>query len=259
MKSIKLFYTLLIVALIGLSSCSKDENNPVNSNNNGGGNSLSNPSGQPIPGLAGNADGVLVTIGYEIQTAPGFPGVSISMGFASFGTGVDAGDVSVNGNTLGKTTESGSTFYLTPSPTNPTQTISGVNFDGSNHNWTVAGGNGIPQFSGSVQSPASFGLTAPANNATVSKASGINVTWNNTSSGAKVLVMLVSTTNSSQVYVVEDIADNGSHTIPASSLTNVSGSALLQVVKYRYNSATAGGKSYYMISEVVNNALITIN
>ncbi len=259
MKSLKLFYTLLIAVLIGLSSCSKDESNPVDPTNPGGTGLSGNASGQPIPGAAANADGVMATISYEFQAVPGVPAVGLTMGFAQFGTGIDGGDVSVNGNTLGKTAASGSTFYMSPSATNPTQSLTGVSFDGSSHNWNVTGGNGIPQFSGSVPSPRPFNLTAPANNATVSKANGINVTWDNPTSNSKALVLLASTTNSSQVYVADDLADNGSHTIPASSLTNISGSALLQVVKYTYNNASAGGKNYYMISEIVKSVTVTVN
>lgn len=258
MKLYRTMFLLVVFAALLLTSCNKDDSNPVEPNGNGGG-SNTNPSGQPIPAISGSSDGVMATISYEMETLPGFPAAAISLGFAQFGQGVDAGNVTVNGNTLGKTTQGGSTFYITPSPSNPTQMLTGVSFDGSNHSWQVSGGNGIQAINGSVQSPRSFTVSNPTNNATVSKASGINVNWNNSSSSSRVLIVLAPLNNSNQYYTAEDLADNGNFTIPAGDINNFSGDAMLQVVKYNYSDVSTGGKNYYIISEVVKSVMIKIN
>ena len=259
MKLFRITFFLMVLSMMLLTSCNKDDSNPVDPNDDGGGGSSTNPSGQPIPALGGNHNGVMATISYEMETIPGFPAVAISLGFAQFGQGVDAGSVTVNGNTLGKTTQGGSTFYITPSPSNPTQMLTGVNFDGSNHSWQVSGGNGIPALNGSVQSPRSFALSSPANNGTVNKANGINVSWNNTTNNNRVLIVLVPLNNSNQYYTAEDLADNGSFTIPTGEISGFSGQAMLQIVKYRYAEVAAGGNNYYIISEVVKSVNLTIN
>ncbi len=257
MKSYKLFSTIFLLSFFLLISCSSDDGNPTEPS--GGDNQgTTNLSGQPLPGVATSADGVLATINYEFQAIPGFPAVALTMGFAQFGGGVDAGTVMVNSNSLGKTSQGGTTFYISPSPTNPTESLNGISFNGSNHSWQVSGAGDVPQFSGSVVSPSSFTLSAPANNAAVSKANGVNISWNNTNGNTKVLIVLVSVSNSGQYYSTE-VNDNGSFTIPSSEISSFSGECLLQVVKYNYNSANAGGKTYYMISEIVKSVTITLN
>lgn len=256
MKVQKIFIFLLMFSILFLASCSKDEN-PTEPGD-GGTQGTTNKSGQPMPAFANDAAGVMATINYEFQTAPGFPAANISLAFAQFGDGADAGNVSVNGNAIGKTTQSSTTFYVVPSPSSPTQTLSGVNFNGSNHSWQVSGGNGIPSMNGSVNSPSNFSLSSPANNASVNKSSGLNVTWTNTSS-SRVLVLLAAINSSNQYYAKDDLDDNGSFTIPSSELSSFSGDAMLQVVKYNYSGVSAGGSDYYVISEIVKSVTVKIN
>ena len=251
-KNIKLLLILVLISLVFVG-CNKDDNNPTdpgNTNNTG-----TNPTGQPLPEIDDpDANGIMATIGYSFETLPGLPSVDLNMAFASFGDGVDAGQVVVNGNELGKTTSEGSTFYMAPDfMNNPTATLSGVSFNGSQHNWTVSGGNGIPAMSGGTVSPSQFNITAPANNATVSKASGINVTWSG-SSNARVIIVLASQSGSDYYYSGE-LNDSGSFTIPASELGSISGQSLLQVVKYHYGDVNAGDHNYYIISEIVKQLL----
>ena len=250
----KLVLLLVITALF--VGCKKEDSptSPTGNNNTGG-----NQSGQPMPGFAdsANVNGVMVTISYEMATIPGMPSVQMVMAFSTFGdNGVDAGEVKVNNNVLGKITSSGSTYYMVPNPSNPTQTISNVSFNGSVHNWTVVGGNGIPALTGGVTSPSTFNITSPAANATVTKSSGIQVTWNG-GTNSKLMIVLASTTGNGY-FSTEELADNGTYTIPAAQLANISGQALLQVVKYRYAEVTSSGKSYFMIAEIVKNVTVTV-
>ena len=253
---LKLKLILLLVITTLFIGCKKDDSptSPTGNTNTGG-----NQSGQPIPGFTDSAsvNGVMATIAYEVSTIPGMPAVQMVMAFATFGdNGVDAGEVKVNNNVIGKITSSGSTYYMVPNPSNPTQTISNVNFNGSTHNWTVVGGSGIPALTGGVTSPSTFNITSPAANATITKSSGIQVTWNGGTS-SKVMIVLASTTGNGY-FTTEELTDNGTYTIPASQLANISRQALLQVVKYRYAEVTSGGKSYFMIAEIVKNITVTI-
>ena len=250
---------LLLFTILFLASCSEEDSptEPTDTGN-GSGQGTTNNSGQPIPSMAQSGDGVLATISYEFQTVPGLPSASISMGFAQFGSGIDGGDVSVNGNSLGKTSQSGTTFYITPSPSNPTQSLSGVSFDGSNHSWQVSGNGDVPQVNGSVASPNSFSVSGPANNASITKSNGVDVSWTNTSANSRVLVVLVDIDNSGNYYAA-DVDDNGNHTIASGDISSFSGECMLQVVKYNYNTASAGGKTYYLISEIVKSTTITLN
>ena len=253
----KLLLASILLSFFLLMSCSSDDSNPTEPDN-GTPQQNSNPSGQPLPSMAQGGDGILATISYEFQSAPGFPAVGLKMGFAQFGSGVDGGTVSVNSNSLGKTTASGTTFYISPSPSNPTQTLTGISFDGSNHSWQVSGSGDVAQMSGSVVSPTNFSVSSPANNASVNKANGINVAWSNSSASSRILVVLAAIDNSGNYYYA-DIDDTGSYTIPASDIGGFSGQCMLQVVKYNYNSVSAGGKTYYLVSEIVKSVTVTVN
>ncbi|RMD98584.1 MAG: hypothetical protein D6814_07240 [Calditrichaeota bacterium] len=252
-----IFFVLLGLSLAFLVSCSK--NNPTEPSGQEAQQVLSNASGQPIPTVADNVFGVLATINFELQSIPGIPAVGIAMGFAQFGDGLDAGTVSVNAKELGKTTQTGKTIYITPSPSNPTQSLDGLSFDGSEHKWNVSGGNGVSKFSTAVKSPKSFSVTAPTGNATVDKSKGIIVSWNNSSPGSKVLIALVSQNNPEKLYISENLDDNGSFTIPASKISGMSGQSLLEIVKFNYNLVDSGGKTYAVISEIVKTLTITLN
>lgn len=254
-KFLKTFLVLIVISLLAIGC--KEEDNPTDPGN-GDNNSNSNPTGQPIPEFGDpDGNGLMATIGYSFATMPGLPSVDLNMAFATFGDGVDAGQVEVNGNELGKTTSEGSTFYMAPDfMNNPTATLSGVNFNGSQHSWIVSGGNGIPAMSGSTVSPSQFNITAPANNATVSKGSGIAVNWTG-SSNARVLIVLASQSGSGY-YISSELNDSGSYTIPASELGSISGQSLLQVVKYHYADVSASGKNYYIITEIVKSNTITV-
>ncbi len=240
-----------MLVLIVLTGCKKEESptEPPSGNNQGG-----NPTGQPIPTFSGDYNGVLATISYQ-QTISGLT-ADFAFGFARFGAdGVDAGNVSVNGINIGKMTTSNSTYYIAPSATNP---VFSLDFNGTSHNWNVQGGNGVTGFTGSVNNPRAFIVTAPANNATVSKSAGLNVTWNNFGGSSKVMIVLVGQSGGAY-FSAMDLSDNGSYNIAASDLSNFSGSALLQVVKYNYVTRESGGKNYILVSEIVRAVSLTIN
>ncbi|MCX7797710.1 MAG: hypothetical protein N2249_03705 [Melioribacter sp.] len=246
---------VIIFIAITLLSCNKEDNptEPSNSSNQ------SNPTGQPIPSFSDQSDynGVMATLKYYQASLPGFPEIETSMAFAMFGSGVDAGTVSVNNNTLGKMNYSGKTMYIMPDPNNPLQYLN-LSWNGSNHSWNVTGGSGIPAITGSVRSPNDFNVIQPVSNSTVSKSNGVQVRWSNTSTTSKMLIQIVST-GSGNVKYYQELSDNGSYTIPASDLSSFSGDCLLFVVRYNYSSTTVSGKRYFFVSEVIKSINIKLN
>ncbi|RMH72765.1 MAG: hypothetical protein D6675_03895 [Gemmatimonadetes bacterium] len=252
-----LWVLLLTISLsIFAVGCDSDDGGGDGGGNNGG--TPSNQTGQPLPDL-GVTDygGMMATISYSMNVG-GFP-VAMTMAYATFGDGgVDAGDVSVNSNMLGKMTQDGYTYYMIPDPQNPLQQLTGVNFDGSDHSWTVSGGSGVPSFSGSVSSPSAFNVTQPVANATVNKSAGLQIAWTNTSNDNNVMITLLDMDGDAQYFSPVNLADDGSHTISAGDMSDISGEAMLQVVKYRYNVVDQGGKSYPIIAEIVTSVTVTV-
>ncbi len=256
----KLVFSLfLFISTLFLISCDKLEN-PLDIQQNGNGNSVvSNKTGQPIPQIGEDAElgGVLSTIKFDVQAAEGLPSASVVMGFASFGNEEDAGTVSVNGNELGKSEYDGKVYYMSPS-LGSFESLSNVEFDGSEHNWEVSGGGGISAFSAGVESPSDFEVLSPSADSVVNKAEGLEVSWSGQSDNEKMLFVLVGMDGNADPYVKQEVPNNGSFTIPASALSGFSGKVLLQVVKYKYSFAASGGKQFLLISEVVKSVPVTL-
>lgn len=256
MKQMKLFFVVITLFVVVIVGCKK-EDNPAESTST---TDISNPTGQPMPSFSEQADygGAMASI-YYYMAAPiaGFPDIATSAATAVFNGGVDAGAVTVNNNSLGKLASGGKTYYMAPDVNNPLNQLN-LSWNGTNHSWNVAGANGIPALTGIVRSPNDYSVTSPTASSSVSKASGIQIRWSNPSS-AKALIQIVNVSNKSQIKVYQEVADNGSYTIPAADLTNFSGDCMIFVVKYNYTSTTASGKKYYFISEVVKSVTIKVN
>lgn len=253
---------LLHITVIGLlafiASCDKIDDNPVSPGDTG---KVGNKSGQqiPVPAWLGTPNGILATISFD-QVVSGF-NINYVMGYAQFGTTnfLDAGVVYVNANEITKNS-SGSVIYYSSFNSQSPSTLTGVNFNGSAHNWSVAGKNTIPQFDVVVSSPHEFELTSPASGASVSKSSDLNITWTVTGSASdSVMIYLTPTTGSASPYVSTILANNGTTKISASEVAKFSGAAILQVVKFRYAHTTKNGKLYLAIAEIVKNSAVTIN
>ncbi len=257
MRKNLLLYVVPMALLIVLSGCKKDDSNPLDSNIN----TTQSPT-QPMPSFGSTADfnGVLSTIMYDMDAPiPGIPPVQMTSAFASLGAqgGVDGGNVAVNSAPLGKLVVSGKTTYMAPDPNNPTASFDAIYFNGSNHSWSVSGGNGIPGFGGSVKSVSNFNMVSPASNASVSKSGDLSVIWNGGTTN-KVLIQITSISNGN-TKVYQELFDNGSYKIPSADLSALGGSCLLYVVKYNYNLLTVSGKKYAIISEIVKSVKINVN
>ncbi|MFA7289625.1 MAG: hypothetical protein WC055_12180 [Melioribacteraceae bacterium] len=252
MKYFRFISVLFLAATITFTGC-KSEDSPTEPSTPGG---SSNASGQPLPKMEGSA-GVLATIQYEMAAPiPGFPAIMMQMAFASLADGADAGAVSVNSNAIATLKSGGKTYYMAPNPSNPTASLSNVNFNGSSHSWVVAGGNGVSAINGSVNSPTNFTLSAPVKDANVSK-NGFQATWTG-GSNSKIFVVIAQVSNG-KTFSKEGLSDNGSYSFTSSDLSGISGQAMLQVVKYNYNKVSSGGKDYYLIAEIVKSVNVTVN
>lgn len=257
MNNIKTTFFFLVVLLLLVVTGCKKEDNPTEPND---AKDITNPTGQPMPSFLEQTDygGAMASINYGIA-APisGFPDVEANAASGILNGGVDAGVVTVNSNSLGKLSSGGKTYYMAPDINNPLNQLS-LNWNGTNHNWNVAGGNGVPVLTGSVRSPNSFTISSPTANSSISKASGIQIRWSNPST-AKALIQIVNVSNKAQAKVYQEIVDNGSYTIPAADLASFSGECMIFVVKYNYSFTTAGGKKYYFISEIVKSVNVKVN
>lgn len=253
---------LLQVAITGLlaffSSCDRIDDNPIFPDDNG---KVGNKSGQqiPVPAWLGAPNGIAATISFD-QVVSGF-NINYVMGYAQFGTTnfLDAGVVTVNGNEVAKNSSGNVIYYSSFNALSPS-TLTGVNFNGSAHNWSVGGKNTIPQFDIVASSPHEFTLTSPASGASVSKSSDLNITWSVTGGASdSVMIYLTPATGSATPYVSAILANNGAAKISASDVSKFSGAAILQVVKFRYAYTTKSGKLYFAISEIVKTSAVTLN
>jgi len=243
--------TIFVSAVILFTGCKKDSTTaPVTDPT-----PKSPDSGQPMPDFGGDVDGVVAAIQFSYSFV-GMPvSVDMDMGFASFGDGVDAGTVTVNGKTIAKST-SGSTVYYnsfaSTDPLNPPTSL-GLSWYGQPHVWNVTGAGSIPAFTITVQSPSKFTVSNPTTATTASKSSPLTVTWSGASSNSQdsVMIMLVSLTGSATVTATTSNT-TGTYAIPAAQLGGFSGDAMLEVVKYRYAVKTESNKTFVGVAEIVN-------
>jgi hypothetical protein len=271
----KLSVLILLAASVLSAGCFGEDETPTAPS--APANPSGNATGQPIPTVnAGNVNGVMATIqfGYALPIViPGQPATSIDvkMGFAQFGapgsSGVDAGNASVSGNTVGKVTQNGSTIYIAPNAQDPTSfTDGGLNLTFSNanaHQWTVAGGNGIPALNSlGTTSPNNFTINQPANNSTVNKSGGLTMQLSSGGAGDSVIVLVAPSADQggagSGTPVIRQGLSGNSITISGSELGNLSGPCIVQVARYRYRVTAVGGSNYVVIAEVVKTVNIRL-
>ena len=256
MKHVKPLLIVLAIFVWAVTGCKKEDSLTESTTTT----DISNPSGQPMPSFSTQADygGAMASIYYYMASPiAGIPDIATNAASAIFNGGTEAGAVTVNNNTLGKISSGGKTYYMAPDVNNPMNQLS-LNWNGTNHSWNVAGANGIPAITGSVKSPNDYSVTLPTTNSSVSKASGIQVKWNNPST-AKALIQIVNIKDKGQAKVYQEVADNGSYTIPAADIASFSGDCLIFIVKYNYSYTTVSGKKYFFVSEIVKSVNVKVN
>ncbi|MCK9211678.1 MAG: hypothetical protein M0P61_12645 [Ignavibacteriaceae bacterium] len=210
---------------------------------------------QPIPTFSGTVDGVVAAIQFS-YTVPNVPEpyntVDMDMGFANFGSGTDAGTVTVNGKAIAKSTQGSSVYYnsfASTDPTNPPSSLN-LNWNGSVHAWSVTGAGNTPAFTIDVTSPSAFSVTYPTASTVASKSSPLNITWTGANSGATDSMMVVLVAGSSTVTATTT-NKTGGYSISASQLSAFSGDVVLEIVKYKFALKTVSSKNFVGVSEIV--------
>ena len=272
----RLLFTVILIGVVVLAGCKKGDSSPTGATlpTTPSNPAVTNASGQPGPNVSSipNYGGMMATIQYDYSTPafpPSIPSYTLSfiLGFAQFGSGVDAGVVRVGTDTLIKQT-AGSTAYYMNNFTSGGTGLKSVDFlNGSEHNWTVSG-------SGSVSAMASglytltprtpFTINSPADGTTIVKANDLTITWTNTSPSPSdsILIVIVGPGGS---YMKSGIAASGTsqgYTVASSDLGAMTGTCYLQMVKYRYNVVTVTVnsiiKKYVVLAEIVKQKTINL-
>ncbi len=248
-----LMYSLGLVTVLLLAGCQ----NPTDT---AGNDDSTNKSGQPIPSVNYTGDlefgGILATISFEFETAPNFPAAQFTMGYAFFGNGDNAGDVTVNDQPLSAESSGNTTWYSSFSQTNPSN-LSNVYFNGSWHSWSVGGSDKVPAFEVRVTSPYNFSITSPQSG-TVDISNGLTLYWSGSGGNDSLMIVLVDL-DKNKTYTRSGIRFNdGKITIDKADLSGFSGDALLQLVRYNYAIHTTDDRYYVAVAEIVKQATITI-
>jgi len=229
-KSFLFFLTAFLAATFFFVGCNKATSNPADSTDT----TTTTKTDQPIPTFPGSIDGEVTTIQFT-YTIPGLPAplntISLDMGFANFGTGTDAGSVTVNGKAVAKNTSSSTIYYNSFSSTSLTPL--GLDWDGAIHTWSVTGAGSTPAFTMDVTSPTAFTVNSPTSSTVASKSSALDISWTGASAASSDSMMIVLTPAGGNGTTYTATASNkvGSYSIAASHLSNFSGDVLLEVVK----------------------------
>jgi len=248
----KLILSLIIVlgmVTVLCVGCKKNQN-PVSSSDT---TAKVPQSGYPIPTFGASAGGVLATIQVGYTTNTNTYETHLDLGFVYFGTGTDAGTVSVNGKIVSKITDGTLVYYTSIDSTNLSPSLD-LYWDGTIHSWNVSGSGTIPAFTLDVPSPTTFMVRNPSALSLISKSSDLNVTWSGASSTSSdsIIIVLVPVNGSGSTYTATTNNKTGSYKISANQLSELAGSVLLEVVKYKYEMKTEGGKSFFGVAEIVN-------
>lgn len=253
MKKSFLILSAAIIVAGGISSCSKSSTNTNNNNNSNNANSA------PTVNTPANADGALAAVKVITTQTVGGYSLPFNIGTAAawFGTTTsfkDAGNVTVDGNALTKS--SNNAYVFQPNSTNPT----GLDFN-SSVSWNVAGNssNSITAFSYTDQSsfPTIDDVETPSS---VSHSAAFTLSATSSVSGDSV-VFVVSGGSGHVSYIAP--GGTASHTFSAAEMATVgaapNNTGLLQIAPYRVNHQTINGKSYYFVKETCANKFVTIN
>ncbi|MCK5126637.1 MAG: hypothetical protein KAR42_10305 [candidate division Zixibacteria bacterium] len=132
-----------------------------------------------------------------------------------------------------------STLYWVSQGNQYTTAGMGLVAPGASYTFTVTAGNGIPALTQSITFPTSqTQLSSPANNASISPTSNINVSWTGAQVGT--IDIVITSMAGDSVYFVQT-ANDGSHIIPNAELSNPSGTCSLILSHYNRNTITAAG------------------
>jgi hypothetical protein len=267
----RLFLTTILIGVVVLAGCNKQDalpNTPTLTTPSNP--AVTNASGQPVPDLSSipNYGGLLSTIQYDYST-PAYQGipsytVTFKLAFAQFGNGVDVGTVKVVSDTLPKHTDGSKIYYMNNFTLGGTGLTSIEFSNGSIHNWTISGGGGIPAITNGLftLTPVTFAISSPGSGVNIVKANGLNINWTNANPNGldSILIVIVGKGGSfmKSSILSGSSSSQGSYAITGSDLGTMTGTCILQVVKYRYNVVIISSKVYIVLAEIVKQETINL-
>ncbi|MCB9063973.1 MAG: hypothetical protein H6551_02390 [Chitinophagales bacterium] len=217
----------------------------------------------PVTPNLGNFWGVMAAIQMEFSYSNAqvpFPvTISSDVAVASFynsGTGggsmVDAGSVSVNGNSMNKQTNNS---YLN----DPMKLDLG--FSNGAVDWSVAGGNGIPAISYShTGSFPAYSGTLPTS---IDKSKDLDIDLGSKVSGADSVYVVIVTSSETIIKRYKGNPAPSKATITASEMSNLptvsDNTAYLEIVPFTYKMPNVGGKQFVAIKEAAVVSGVNIN
>jgi hypothetical protein len=247
MKKLRFLALLMIPLSIGLFSCSEDEDDdeptPTTNNNSGGSTNTTPTINSP---QFSDADAALIAVESVTKTM-GFS-ITIGTAVATFndvsGTLVDAGTVTVEGETMNK--NSNNSYTYTANQTAP----QGISFS-QPIEWSISGSSAVTAFSENrTQAFPTVGDVSSA--ATVDKSDGYTLSVPNVS-GADSVMFFVGN-------VSKTLGGNAtSYTFSSAELSSLgNGSSIAQVVAFDIENKTINAKKVYFLTETVKQLSVTI-
>jgi hypothetical protein len=200
--------------------------------------------------MAGTLASIRMSYEYTVPQVNMTVPIEIESAVAAFfsgstGTFVDAGAVSVNSNTLEKSSNNAYVKAGNFSATTTGQSGTSLGFE-SGSNWTVAGNGGITGFTyNDTSSMPSYSGTLPTS---ITKSAGLTVPLD--VSGADSTYVLLAAGNK---QLLKRAGRASAVTFTAAELgalpTVTNNTALIEVVPFRYSVVTQGGKPYVFVKE----------
>lgn len=164
---------------------------------------------------------------------------------------VFAGNVSVNANQLDTSNIVGQVVYTKES-------LTGVNFDGSAHAWTVSGSTSVQAFNVNVQSPnGTVSVSSPSPGATIARNQSLTVMWIPAGGASDTVVVMITDAANNLVYAT---ATGGSHTFSSSQLGGLAaGQASVGAFLYGLGVVPVNGGNHVAFSASGNEVEVTLN
>ena len=238
--------SLVFVFIFALASCGKDEPTPQ---------ATSYPN--PAPTF-NDADGVLAAIQViSYQTVPGvgeLP-ISIDVATAAFFDGsnfYEAGIVSVNSFDL-QSLDNNS--YVLPGTGSTTIDFDFTTFSGNS--WSIGGGANVPMFTHTTSDYTPGEIKFVGDYSSVSTSSDLIVSIETAPMNTDSILYVVAFGSTTLTRILGP--NTLSATFTAAELSGASGTGVVQVAAYNYESRVEAGKKYYFINESVISEVATFN
>lgn len=197
-------------------------------------------------------DGTLVAVRSETVQSTPIGDMTINVGTAvaafnggnNYGSLVDAGTVTVDGESLQK--YDNNSYVFTPGLTNPT----GIEF-GNDVQWSVSGNGSVPSFEHTMTGgfPNVGNITSGDE---VSKSAGYTLTIASVSNADSIYFMV------NEVY--KSLPGNAkTYTFSADELSSLgTGQAIVSIAAWRFSTAAYSGKNFYFVNETVKQKTVNI-